>query len=286
MKNHLKKFYFICTNLTNSIISIISVLLFSSFRSNKMINQCSKKYKKFKDCIIMGNGPSLSSFLEKNLDELLDKNIIAVNFFSTTEYFERVRPSFYVLLDPSLFSNSLPVEFEAQIKELTSKLNSITWQMVLFIPSRFQDSLLVQQLNNNYLVVIPFNYTPISGFKSIENYFFKRNLGMPLPETVINASIFLAISLKFKSIHLYGVEQSWLKHLTVDSENKISVGLPHFYSGSDNTAENRSLSEFLFSQSKVFKSHMRLNEYAKHVGIQILNHTPGSYIDAYKRVIN
>ena len=260
------------------------MLFFSSFQSNNMINQCRKKYKKFNECVIMGNGPSLSSFLENNFDETLDKNILAVNFFCTSRYFERVKPSFYVLLDPSLFSKPVPEGIGNQIKELTVKLNSISWPMVLFIPSRFKNSSLIQQLKNNCLMVIPFNSTPISGISVIENYFFKRNLGMPVPETVINASIFLAIALKFKSIHLYGVEQSWLKHLTVDSENKISVGLPHFYSGSDKTDEYRPLSEFLFSQAKVFKSHMRLNEYAKFLGIRVINHTPGSYIDAYERI--
>lgn len=286
MKNNLKKIFLFYIYTFETLVSLLSVLFFSSFRCNKLIKQSRNGYKKSNECIIMGNGPSLSCLLDNNVEETLDKDIFAVNFFCTTEHFEILKPSFYVLLDPLLFARSAPEAMGTKINELVVKLNAISWKMVLFIPYRFKDSLLQKRLKSENIISTPFNYTPISGFKGIENYLFNRNLGMPLPETVINATIFLSLTMKFNTIHLYGVEQSWLKYLSVNNENKVTVGLPHFYTGSDKTGENRSLSEFLFSQAKVFKSHMRLNEYAKHEGIRILNHTPNSYIDAYERVID
>lgn len=234
----------------------------------------------------MGNGPSLTSLFENNLDEISDKNIFAVNCFCLTNYFELVKPSFYVLLDPMIFEESVSENAKNHINELIAILNDISWQMVLFIPSKFNHSSLLKYFKNRKLIIVPFNSTPIHGITSLENYLFKRNFGMPMPQTVINATIFLAINMKFNIIHLYGVEQSWLKYLSVSNDNEVSVGLPHYYSGSDKTEENRTLSEFLLSQAATFKSHMRLQKYAKYCGTRILNHTPGSYIDAYERVIN
>ena len=286
MKKKFKFFYFFYSVIVETIFSLLSVLFFSSFRSNNAVRQFRKRYKKFDECIVMGNGPSLSSFIENNVNETFDKDIFAVNFFCLTKYFEIIKPSFYVLLDPLLFASSVSEDVETKMNNLVLKLNSISWNMGLFIPSAFKDSLLLKRINNENIILVPFNYTPVSGIKSVENYLYNRNLGMPLPETVINATIFLAIAMKFNIINLYGVEQSWLKYLFVNNENQVSVGLPHFYSGSDQTRENRSLSEFLFSQARVFKSHLRLQEYAKYHGICILNYTKDSYIDAYKRGVN
>lgn len=285
MKNNIKNIYLFTTNMFHTIVSLLSVLFFSSIRCNKKIKKCINKYKKFNECIILGNGPSLTSFLENNLDETSDKNIFAVNFFCNTKYFEIIKPSYYVLLDPQLFAKSSTEDMQINLEKLVSKLNIIFWPMVLFIPYRFKQSKLLKSLNSLNLTIVHFNDTPINGIKRVENYLFNRNLGMPISETVINATIFLAINMKFKTIHLYGVEQSWLKFLSINNDNQVSVGLPHFYSGSDKTGEIKSLSVFLFSQAKVFKSHMRLQEYAKYHGNRILNHTPDSYIDAYEREI-
>ena len=76
-------------------------------------------------------------------------------------------------------------------------------------------------LTNSKLIIVPFNATPIKGITSVENFIFKRNLGMPTPETVVNATVFLAINMNFEIIHLYGVEQSWLKNLSISNDNSV-----------------------------------------------------------------
>ena len=289
MKYYLKKTYYLCTNVFNTIVSLLSVLLFSSYSCNKRMKQCEKKYKKVNECVVMGNGPSIMSLFENNYSVFFNKDIFAVNYFCSTNYFELVKPNFYVLLDPDIFAESPSGKAKQNIDTLIAKFNDISWEMVLFIPVNFKNTKLLEHFVNRKLTIVPFNSTPIHGIKSIENYLFKKDLGMPMPQTVINAVIFLAINMKYDIIHLYGVEQSWLKYLSVSNNNKVSVGLPHFYGGSDDIGEHRTLrtlSAFLLTQAAAFKSHMRLQEYAKHNGKRILNHTPGSYIDAYERVIN
>jgi len=286
MKEIFKQFYAFISKLLKTIISFLSVLFFSSFSSNKKIKKLRDHVLVYDECIVMGNGPSLNPVLIYNLCTLKHRNIFAVNFFCNTEYFNRLKPSFYLLQDPLLFANNIE-DLSENMNLLVKNFNEISWPMVVLIPYGFdfKNSKLFKEIDNNNLLFFQFNVTPISGFKFAENWLFKHNLGMPASQTVINSAIFLAINLNYKIIHLYGVEQSWLKYLSVGNDNKISVGLSHFYSGSDKTGENRTLSEFLLSQATVFKSHLRLDEYSKHLGSYILNHTPGSYIDAYDRVV-
>lgn len=279
MKDNLKKIYIYTSTVFTTIVSLLCVLLFSSFGANKMMRRCVRKHKSFDDCVVLGNGPSIKSLFDTDYSQLANKNIFVVNFFCLTDYFDLIKPNFYTLLDPNIFRGRLP-----NLDALVEKLNAISWEMVLFVPVSYKKSEFLTRLTNSKLIIIPFNSTPVSGLQTIENFLFKNNLGMPMPQTVINAVIFLAINLGHNVINLYGVEQSWLKHLSVDNNNKITVGLPHFYSGSDVTSENRSLCAFLLSQAATFKSHMRLQDYAQHNGQRILNHTPGSYIDAYERV--
>jgi len=283
MKYILKKVYIFCIKTFNTFISLLSVLLFSSFSCNKSIKKCSNELRDFNECILMGNGPSLSAFLDNTNEEDLKKYVFAVNFFCNTKYFEIIKPSLYTLLDPNIFLSPNEIS-NFNVEELIIKFNKINWKMNLFLPNKFKKSFLVKRLINKNINRVFYNTTPIKGYKIFENWVFKKNLGMPEPQTVINAAIFLAINLKFNKIHLYGVEQSWLKYLTINDDNSISVGLSHFYKGSDKTGEDRTLSEFLMSQVAVFESHMRLQEYSQNNKQLILNHTPGSYIDAYTRV--
>lgn len=286
MKEILKHFYSFFNQSLKTLISFLSVLFFSSFSSNKAIKKCRYHVHVYDECIIMGNGPSINSLLKNNLGILKYKNIFAVNFFCNTEYFKQLKPSFYFLQDPLLFANTIKEDLSENIDLLVKNFNSISWSMVVFIPYGFgfKNSKLFKEISNNNLLFIQFNVTPISGFKFAENWLFKNNLGMPASQTVVNSAIFLAINLNFKIIHLYGVEQSWLKYLSVGNDNKISVGLSHFYSGSDKTGENRTLSDFLLSQATVFSTHMRLQLYSKNRGSRILNHTINSYIDAYEKI--
>ena len=266
-----------------SVVSILSAILFSGYSTHKNLSRVKMNRQKNEECMVLGNGPSLKMVLEKYLDEIVGKQIFVVNFFCSTKYFTVIKPSHYVLLDPQIFTDEAPSNIQIKVSKLVDIFNDISWDMILFIPARNIKAPIINGIKNSRIKIVPFNSTPIDGYESLENMFYQCNLGMPFPQTVINATIFIAINLQFTKINLYGVEQSWLKHLSVSEDNVVSVGLPHFYKGSEKTGEDRSLSEFLYSQARAFNSHMRLDKYAKYLGTKIINHTPHSYIDAYER---
>ncbi len=231
----------------------------------------------------MGNGPSLNYCINQDAGKFKNSDLIAINFFGNSEYFKTLKPIFYVLQDELFFIRFNDHQLSNQIADLRNILNSIDWKMVLFVPIKSKSSDFIQSLKNPNISLCFINYTPVKGFNSLENFFYKNYLGMPIPESVIISAIFLAININYKKIHLYGVEHSWLKNLSIDQNNNINVSLNHFYNSISDTDEKRSLSEFLLSQSRLFESHMRLQYYAKSCGVKITNHTVDSYIDAYER---
>lgn len=283
MKKILIKFYFFCLKIGETIISILSVIFFSSFSTNKKIVNFKQKIKKSSECVIIGNGPSVNLLFEENRNYIDNKDVFVVNFFCLTKFFIEIKPSYYVIADPDLFSDFYNDELKIQTNELVKVLNKTSWPMILFIPVRFIKTELFNSFVNPNLQVVPFNTTPIRGFKFFENFFFKANLGMPIPESVIIAAIFLAINSGYNVLNLFGVEHSWLKNLSVSSHNEVYVGLDHFYDASEKTDEKRKLSHFLLSQSRLFNSHLQLQDYSKYLGKRIINRTKDSFIDAYDR---
>lgn len=286
MKNFLKYIYYVYNTTFETLISIISVLLLSSFNRTIILKKLIKKFKQNDECIIMGNGPSLLNELSEFNDKHSNKDIFVVNFFCSSEYFQIIKPFGYVLLDPDLFNYANDKTMEQKVHELISSLNQVNWNLLLCIPYGNRNSLIYKSIYNKHISIFEFNSIPLKGVDKIKHFLFKYNLGMPIPQTVIIAAIFLALNMNYRKYHLFGVEQSWLKNLSINNKNEIMVGLDHFYPISSKVDENRSLSEFLYSQSVVFKSHMDLNKYSIYKGSLIINHTPGSYIDAYTRLDN
>jgi hypothetical protein len=284
MRKNLIKIYFFCSEAFSTCISLISVLLFSSFSVYNNINKRKFEIKKNTDCIIIGNGPSASAILKQN-KEFLQKDLFVLNFFGLTSYFKSTRPAFYILIDHDFFSENGNLDLMSNVKDLIIELNQVSWKMMLFVPLRYSKSRVMNNLTNPNLIITPINTTPISGFEKVEYFIFKKQLGMPVAESVIIAAIFLAINFQYKTCHLFGVEHSWLKNLQINHNNEVLVGLDHFYEGSSLTDENRGLSEFLLSQARLFRSHMKLQKFSQYQGVKILNHTSGSYIDAYQKAI-
>jgi len=283
MRNIFKTFYFITIELLNTVVSITSVLLFSSISCNKRIKRILNKHKNT-ECCVLGNGPSLNDIFNKNPDTFKNMDFMVVNYFSTTKFFTKLQPRYYIIIDNQFFLKSYDDKsLKRKILEFIDLINSVTWQMILFIPSHTKGSLLERTINNSNIELTYINLTPVKGFKKIKYFFYKNNLGMPMAQTVINAAIFMAVQMDYHTIHLYGVDQSWLKGMYVDENNIVRAGLDHFYKGSDKISEIPSLSNLLITQYNVFYGHEQIQDYAEYKNIIILNHVKDSYIDAYKK---
>lgn len=234
---------------------------------------------------IMGNGPSLRTNLDNNLELLERSDTLAVNFAANTPEFRILRPKYYVLADPHFFRNVS----DKNVAALSESLKAVDWRMTLFVPAKSRRSA-ARMIGNPMVSVEGFNFLAAEGWKWLEQFMFRLRLGMPRPRNVLIPSIMIGIWLGYKKIYILGADHSWLKTLDVDSDNRVVSVQPHFYKEDSHEVEriNRTyldlkLHQVLESMTIAFASYHKINAYASRCGITIINATPGSFIDAFPR---
>lgn len=271
----------------NTGISLVKIVIRLGFRS------CLPETEE-KTCIVLGNGPSLNQSFHNHFDFFKKYSLICVNNFSITDEYIQLKPRYYVMLDPGLWSGVGASENNT-INCIQTKT---TWELYLLVPHIAKSSILFQQLEkaNANVKVTYFNYTVFKGFKNIAHVFYKMNLAMPQSQNVLVATLFLSINIGFKKVYLVGADHSWHEHLHVNNENVVCVKHIYFYNGEENIAhvpfykgahrrnEVFTMDEILAVWSKAFYGYIALNKYAESCNCQVFNASEISYIDAFKRV--
>ncbi|MDE7411993.1 MAG: DUF115 domain-containing protein [Paramuribaculum sp.] len=235
--------------------------------------------------VILGNGPSLRQTIDSQLSRLRKFPLLAVNFAANTPEFRQLRPRYYVLVDPAFFTAD-PAD---NVTELWHNLQQHTgWKLTLFVPVNCIK--LIPAEVRKVVDVRGINAVGIEGFRWLRHTLYKSNLGMPRPRNVLIPSIMVAIALGFKNIYLVGADHSWTRTLDVNERNEVVSIQPHYYADSakelDRVASvyrNIRLHEIMYSFHVAFKSYFDIKEYAETQGVNILNATPQSFIDAFNR---
>ena len=145
--------------------------------------------------------------------------------------------------------------------------------------------------NRNIRLCI-YNTTPIEGVQGFCNWVFGKGWGVPRPHNVLIPSVAIGLRLPFKKIYLAGADHSWLPEITVTDDNVVLMHQKHFYDRDKSqaatvTQENlhsARLYTILYHMYVAFKSYFVLEAYARRLGKEVINVTPGSYIDAFKRM--
>mgnify|MGYP001398161953 CR=1 FL=1 len=156
-------------NLFLSFLSILKVILWSRLlRSNKR----QKKQNKGKQLIIVGNGPSFRLSIEKYQNKLIESNILSVNLFCCTDYFEKLKPSNYLLLGSEFFKTDKDLSelyISNNIKVFSSLKTKTSWPMNLYIPVKYKKARNIIDLKsqNTNITFHYFNTTPIEGLPFI-----------------------------------------------------------------------------------------------------------------------
>ena len=95
----------------------------------------------------------------------------------------------------------------------------------------------------------------------------------------------------FRRIVLIGADHNWSKTLWVTDRNCVVSVQPHFYKDDDKELRraeeifrNVRLHEVYENYAIAFRSYHNLKAYTDRRGIEILNATPGSFIDAFPRI--
>jgi len=277
------------SNLSNAFSTIIRLVLLSKPFSKI------KKIEQEKDLVILANGPSLTESIDKHKDFLESKDLMCVNHFPRTEFYQELKPKYLMSIAPDLWLDDIDNNFVEQSKLLFSEMNKkTTWDLVFFFPyearkhKRWQN-----QLNDNKHIKISYiNQIPAEGWKWFRHFVFRKNLGLPRPHNVLIPSIFFGLNMGYRKIYLLGADHSWLPEISVNDDNVALINQKHFYDAEHSKSETldkrgkgaRRLHEILHKFMLAFKGYFVLKEYAKSLNAEIYNATNKSYIDAFERI--
>jgi len=275
-------------SLFNSIASFGKILLLSKFGVHFPEGET-------KELVILGNGPSLNNSLETQMDFLEGKTLLCVNFFPTTAYYEKLKPSIFVSIAPDLWLPDVDQKFiDQRIRLFDALVEKTNWDLDFYFPwsarsvSTWRDKL----AENKNIKVHYLNTTPVTGLRSVSEFFFRKSLGMPRPHNVMIPSLFTGIQMRFKTIYLLGADHSWLREISVNDDNVALINQKHFYDETSSKPDTldksgkgaRKLHEILFKLMNAFASYFVIKDYAESQGCRILNATPNSFIDAFDRI--
>lgn len=284
MKELVKSTFFATLKFIETAISCFSVILFSSFSAASKFKYF-KKTNKDAECFIMGNGSSLKKVLNEQIEIFESKDIFTVNLFFETVFFQELKPSGHIIADEGFWKGTDDARILGIQKDFIKNLLLVYWDMKLFIPYEGYKQISGSLKSNPHLNFIPYNRTPVTGYKKITHFLYRMNLGMPKPTNVLNAAIFLGLNLGYKKIYLYGADHSWISDLFVDDENNICCYENHFYDETRKFSKmpKGSLSIGLKSIVEALESYRLLDIYAKQIGAAVINKTTGSFVDEFDR---
>jgi len=262
--------------------------------------------------IVVGNGPSAKPLLDAwAASGKSPLPLMAVNMMARSPYFEALKPAYYLLADGAFFNFEEAIYQRAELHphcqrhegyQQTQTLINETWQSLLspqahpftlFIPQIYKNRWITRQAEaSSHVKVVYFNYTVARGFEWFENWAYRKGLGSPQSQNVINSCTFQAINSGFREVYLIGVDNNFHRNIKVREDNQVVVVDDHFYEvGQKETPLKRDdarnspvhMHEFFANLHKAFYAHHRLASYAQYRGVQVYNATEGSFIDAYER---
>ena len=177
-------------NLSKSLSSVVKILVLSK-KPKTMVKRSND------EAVILANGPSLDTMIEESIDFLNDKDLVCVNHFPSTEYFERLKPRYLISSAPDLWRDDIEPFYMRQSDNLFETLSrKTTWDLIFYFPFEARKYKRWQSFleKNSLIKIVYYNTTPIEGWKPFRHWCFRHNLGMPRPHNVLIPSIFLLIN--------------------------------------------------------------------------------------------
>ncbi|MDL2304096.1 hypothetical protein LJC72_01990 [Bacteroides sp. OttesenSCG-928-D19] len=262
--------------LWQTLLSLLKIVL----QSGKVAHPV--KVDNHSQMVVLGNGPSLRNLIAEKRTFLQNKALLAVNYAVLSDYYQELKPQYYLVADPVFFFTAQHCDklFDA----LATKIN---WPVELYLSNQAKKATAWKQklANNPHITVHYFNMTPVEGYKWFTHWAFRKGLGSPRPRNVLIPSIMVSLRMDYETIYIAGADHSWLKEIWVNDDNVVMEDLQHFYDkkGAERYVSDHHLHDLLYSMYIAFKSYHIIEAYARSMNRKIYNVTPGSYIDAFER---
>ena len=256
-----------------------------------LLSRCTRPWPRREDArgdaiIVMGNGPSLAQTIAEHGETLTSMPTMAVNFAAIAPEFTRLRPGYYIMVDPLFCAPSA----NPNMQRLRRALADVDWDMVLIVPRGKVGALDPAITANPHIHTLCINAVGLEGWTWLTHWAYTHRLGMPRPRNVLIPAIMAAAWLGFGTIYVAGADHSWMRTIAVDDDNNVISVQPHFYKDDaaeqkrvDTTYRGYRLHDIVHSFYVAFRSYHLLEAWARRRHINIFNITPGSYIDAFER---
>lgn len=273
-------------DIVDTLLSIIRTILLS-----RLFKRSQKIEKEHVQCVLMGNGPSLSYSLPSTRNELDNYDLIAVNNMGLSLEYVKFKPKVYVLCDPAYWYENVTEDLKKEIDTVYQAIIDYTdWELQLFLPYQAKGNKEIYKFigRNKNIKLCFYNKTKFEGFTKIKHFVYSVQWGMPRAQNVLVASMMLSIYSGYREIFLIGVENNWLKSLYVNENNRVVDRFTHFYDPDKDGQINKwgdgvMLHDVLLMLHYMFKSYVAIENYALMKGVKIYNCTHDSYIDAFER---
>lgn len=242
--------------------------------------------------VVIGNGPSLNLSLKKNLNLFLKTDCFCVNEFVLSDYYEIIKPRFYVFADPDYWNPDASGEF---LEKVYDNLNFKTkWNIFILMPRSSKNNNRFKDLpsKNHKISIKYFNDKPYPFEKGKRFQSYAKNFSMPQAQTVLVAALFLALNLGYKTIFLTGADLSMHESIMVNEKNILCYKECHFY---DNKVSYRpfwkssdkkqvfNIEEIFYAFFLMFKGFNEIEQYSTFLKSKIYNSSEYSYIDSFER---
>lgn len=292
MKKILKRIYKDVGILIESLVSIISIILFSKYGACIQVKDLIKD-RAGREATVLANGPSAKDIIDNRMDLIENTDIIGMNKFGSSEVFFKIKPHYYIIIDPLFFfpeymdtKSETKQQNLAPIRKLQESFLKIDWDMILFVPY-MKNSKHAEEIysRNPHVKIVHMNCTRITGFKWLQNWGYKMNLGVPSTYNVTIPAIQMMVNAGYKRIYLYGAEFSWTKLMDVDEETGMMYfNDNHSYSeGGDKRLFRRGgYSEVLYGLISAIGGMEKIAQYADYRGVKVVNRTKHSFIDCFE----
>lgn len=211
-------------------------------------------------CFILGTGPSLNSLTSSQIDRLRKEVVFGVNSLYKAEVVSSLKPKYYALLD-NLYWEQWSHTFDDVIAKYKE-------DSPVFITDLRAKCLAEKASSSGNHIYIHSKKYPIDKMSE------ELDTNIYAAMNVISYSILVAIYMGFKKIYLLGCDYNAF----------CTGGNGHAYSDqSELKQSNYNLAFYLKFYWITTEFHYLIEKLAKEKGVSIINLTPGSLLDAYRR---
>ena len=250
------------------------------------------------NAVVLANGPSLKKELPLMKERYKDADFVVMNMFALSEYFLELKPKHYCFADPMFYHDYTPQL--QQIKETFRILNEkVDWKMTIYAGFSAKNGTELfkaySNITNKNITFITVKNTIYRGPEVFRNFYYTKNLSIPVIANVSILSVYVALMNGYKNIYVYGIDHDLCHNFYVNDDNQFCISFTHFYDKDNNLqeklmpwiptvkGESTKVARVMRDIHLQFASHDELEDLSHLLHAKIWNCTKPSLVDSYER---